>query len=38
MGAVAVEFLVDFFAEPRNARMVDELLKEVSPRPVEAVV
>ena len=38
MGAVAVEFLVDFFAEARNAALVDDLLKEVSPRPVEAVV
>ncbi len=38
MGSVAVEFLVDFFAEPRNAGLVDDLLKEVTPRPMEAVV
>ncbi len=38
MGAVAVEFLVDFFAEAGNARIVDDLLGQVSPRPMEAVV
>ena len=38
MGAVAVEFLVDFFAEARNAALVDDLLKEVTPKPMEAVV
>ena len=38
MGSVAVSFLVDFFAEPRNARVVDDLLKEVTPREMETVV
>ena len=38
MGGVAVKFLVDFFAEPRNAGIVDDLLKEVTPREMEAIV
>ncbi len=38
MGSVAVEFLVDFFAQARNGELVDELLKQVSPLPMEAVV
>ena len=38
MGSVAVEFLVDFFAEGRNAGLVDDILKEVTPMPMEAVV
>ena len=38
MGSVAVEFLVDFFADGRNAGFVDDILKEVTPVPMEAVV
>ena len=37
MGSVAVDFLVEFFAEPRNARLVDDLLKEVTPQELETV-
>ncbi len=38
MGSVAVAFLVDFFARAQNAGLVDDLLDEVSPRSLEAVV
>ena len=38
MGGVAVDYLVDFFAEPRNARMVEDLLQEVRPVELAAVV
>ena len=38
MGGVAVDFLTKFFAETRNASIVDDLLKQVTPREMEAVV
>ncbi len=37
IGEVVAEAIADFFAEPHNVRVVDELLKEVSPQPLEAV-
>ena len=38
MGGVAVDFLIDFFTEPRNAGVVDDLLQNVSAREMEAIV
>jgi DNA ligase (NAD+) len=37
IGEVVAEAIADFFGEPHNVRVVDELLKEVSPQPLEAV-
>lgn len=37
IGDVVAEAIGDFFGEPHNIRVVDELLKEVSPQPLEAV-
>jgi DNA ligase (NAD+) len=37
IGEVVAEAIADFFAEPHNVRVVDDLLKEVSPEPLEAV-
>jgi DNA ligase (NAD+) len=37
IGEVVAEGIVDFFGEPHNLAMVDELLAEVSPQPLEAV-
>ena len=37
IGEVVAEAIADFFAEPHNVRVVDDLLKEVSPQPLEAV-
>lgn len=37
IGDVVAEAIADFFGEPHNIRVVDELLKEVSPQPLEAV-
>ncbi len=37
LGAVVAEALVDFFAEAHNETVLDELLKEVTPEPMEAV-
>jgi len=37
IGEVVAEAIADFFAEPHNVRVVDHLLKEVSPQPLEAV-
>ncbi|CAN1722711.1 DNA ligase [Hyphomicrobium sp. 1Nfss2.1] len=37
IGEVVAEAIADFFGEPHNIRVVDELLKEVSPQPLEAV-
>ncbi len=36
IGEVVAEAIADFFAEPHNVRVVDELLREVSPQPLEA--
>jgi DNA ligase (NAD+) len=36
IGEVVAEAIADFFAEPHNVRVVDELLEEVSPQPLEA--
>jgi DNA ligase (NAD+) len=35
IGEVVAEAIADFFAEPHNVRVVDDLLKEVSPQPME---
>ncbi|KAB2941857.1 MAG: NAD-dependent DNA ligase LigA [Hyphomicrobium sp.] len=37
IGEVVAQAIADFFAEPHNVRVVDHLLKEVSPQPLEAV-
>ncbi|HWK33481.1 MAG TPA: BRCT domain-containing protein, partial [Hyphomicrobium sp.] len=37
IGEVVAQGIADFFAEPHNVRVVDDLLKEVSPQPLEAV-
>jgi DNA ligase (NAD+) len=37
IGEVVAEAIADFFGEPHNVRVVDDLLKEVSPQPLEAV-
>jgi DNA ligase (NAD+) len=37
IGEVVAEAIVDFFGEPHNVRVVDDLLQEVSPQPLEAV-
>jgi DNA ligase (NAD+) len=37
IGPTVAEAIVDFFAEPHNVEVVDELLREVSPEPLEAV-
>jgi len=37
IGEVVAQAIADFFAEPHNVRVVDDLLKEVSPQPLEAV-
>lgn len=36
IGEVVAEAIAEFFAEPHNVRVVDDLLKEVSPQPLEA--
>ncbi len=36
IGEVVAEAIADFFAEPHNQRVVDDLLREVSPQPLEA--
>jgi DNA ligase (NAD+) len=36
IGEVVAEAIADFFAEPHNVHVVNELLKEVSPQPLEA--
>jgi len=36
IGEVVAEAIADFFAEPHNVRVVDDLLKAVSPQPLEA--
>jgi DNA ligase (NAD+) len=36
IGEVVAEAIADFFAEPHNRRVVDDLLQEVSPQPLEA--
>ena len=37
IGEVVAEAIADFFGEPHNVRVVDDLLKEVSPQPLAAV-
>lgn len=37
IGEVVAQAIADFFAEPHNVTVVDDLLKEVSPQPLEAV-
>ncbi|OYX68115.1 MAG: DNA ligase (NAD(+)) LigA [Rhizobiales bacterium 32-66-11] len=37
IGAVVAEAVVDFFREPHNREVVEALLKEVTPQPLEAV-
>ena len=37
IGEVVAEAIADFFGEPHNVRVVDHLLQEVSPQPLEAV-
>ena len=37
IGDVVAEAIADFFGEPHNVRVVDDLLKEVSPQPLAAV-
>jgi DNA ligase (NAD+) len=37
IGEVVAEAIADFFGEPHNVRVVDDLLREVSPQPLEAV-
>jgi DNA ligase (NAD+) len=36
IGEVVAEAIADFFAEPHNMRVVDDLLQEVSPQPLAA--
>jgi len=36
IGEVVAEAIADFFAEPHNTQVVDDLLKEVSPQPLAA--
>ena len=37
IGPTVAEAIADFFAEPHNVEVVDELLKEVSPEALEAI-
>lgn len=37
IGPTVAEAIVDFFAEPHNVKVVDALLKEVHPQPLEAI-
>jgi len=37
IGPAVAEAIADFFAEPHNVEVVEDLLKEVSPQPLEAV-
>jgi len=37
IGEVVAEAISDFFGEPHNVRVVDDLLREVSPQPLEAM-
>ena len=37
IGETVAKAIADFFAEPHNVAVVDDLLKEVSPQPLEAV-
>ena len=37
IGPTVAAAIADFFAEPHNVEVVDELLKEVKPEPLEAV-
>ncbi|MGX5734553.1 NAD-dependent DNA ligase LigA [Bosea thiooxidans] len=37
VGPTVVEALVEFFGEPHNEQLLDRLLKEVEPQPLEAV-
>jgi DNA ligase (NAD+) len=37
IGPVVADAIADFFAEPHNVEVVDELLEQVTPQPLEAV-
>jgi DNA ligase (NAD+) len=37
IGPTVAEAIADFFAEPHNVEVVDELLREVRPQPLEAI-
>jgi DNA ligase (NAD+) len=37
IGPIVAEAIADFFAEPHNVEVVDELLEQVTPQPLEAV-
>ena len=37
IGPIVAEAIVDFFDEPHNVKVVDELLQEVRPQPLEAI-
>ncbi|MEZ0281620.1 NAD-dependent DNA ligase LigA [Methyloceanibacter sp.] len=37
IGPTVAEAIVDFFGEPHNVEVVDELLRELSPEPLEAI-
>ena len=37
IGPTVAEAIADFFAEPHNVEVVDELLREVRPEPLEAI-
>jgi DNA ligase (NAD+) len=37
IGETVAEAIVEFFAEPHNVTVIDELLKEVEPQPLQAV-
>jgi DNA ligase (NAD+) len=37
IGPTVAEAIADFFAEPHNVKVVDELLGEVRPQPLEAI-
>jgi len=37
IGPVVADAIADFFAEPHNVKVVDELLEQIHPQPLEAV-
>ena len=38
IGPTVAEAIADFFAEPHNVEVVDELLREVTAEPLEAII